>query len=266
MPTLSDPDYLLKEQYHNASKLDARIRLHTGFSINEYDWFLWVFDQYDLPPQCRILELGCGPGDLWCKNMHRIPKGWAITLSDFSTGMLEQARQNLADSDHRFTFEIIDTQSIPFENGSFDAVIANHMIYHVPDRARGLSEMRRVLKSGGDLYATTVGVSHMRELPELITKFDPELALKHVGEANEFTLENGPAQLAEWFSEVAVRRYEDALHITEAAPLVDYAMSSRWFRVDTDRREEFAEFVGQELALNGGAIRIAKDSGMLVAK
>jgi SAM-dependent methyltransferase len=263
---LSDPEYLLKEQYHNASKLDARIYLHAHFSINEYDWFPWVFDQYDLPPQCRILELGCGPGDLWCKNMHRIPKGWVITLSDFSAGMLEQARQNLDHSDRRFTFELIDAQSIPFEDESFDAVIANHMIYHVPDRARGLSEMRRVLRPGGGLYVTTAGAKHMRELPELIAKFDPGLALEHEDEAIEFTLESGPAQLAEWFGEVTLRRYEDALHITEVAPLVDYAMSSRWFRVDTGRREEFAAFVERELALNGGVIRIAKDSGMLVAR
>jgi SAM-dependent methyltransferase len=265
MSKLSDPEYL-KEQYCNAANLNARIRLHAGFSINEYDWVLWVFDQYDLPPQCRILELGCGPGDLWRKNMHRIPKGWVITLSDFSAGMLEQAQQNLGHSDQRFTFEMIDAQSIPFEDESFDAVIANHMVYHVPDRARALSEMRRVLRPGGDLYATTVGAKHMCELPELIAKFDPELALKHIGGTNEFTLESGPAQLAEWFGEVTLRRYEDALHITEAAPLVDYAMSSRWFRVDTGRREEFAEFVERELALNGGVIRITKDSGMLVAK
>ena len=92
MHKLNDPDYLLNEQYQDAGNLNARIRLHIEFSTNKYGWFPWVFDRYDLPEKCRILELGCGPGDLWGENMHRISPGWEITLSDFSPGMLEKAQ------------------------------------------------------------------------------------------------------------------------------------------------------------------------------
>jgi len=126
MSKLSDQKYLLTEQYKNASNLNARFQLHERFSTNKYGWHRWVFDQLHLPPSCRILELGCGPGYLWLKNNDRIPDGWEITLSDFSPGMLQEAQQNLSPSDHPFTFEVIDAQSIPFADESFDAIIANH--------------------------------------------------------------------------------------------------------------------------------------------
>ena len=92
MPQLSDQNYLLQQQYKDASNLNARVRLHARFSTNPYHWFLWIFDQFKIPGQARVLELGCGPADLWRMNLERIPPGWDITLSDFSSGMVDQAR------------------------------------------------------------------------------------------------------------------------------------------------------------------------------
>ncbi len=84
--TSPDPDYLKHDQYKNAARLSARAYLHSAFSRNPYGWFKWLFDHYDLPPNARILELGAGAGWLWQGNAARIPAGWQITLSDFSTG------------------------------------------------------------------------------------------------------------------------------------------------------------------------------------
>ena len=53
---------------------------------------------------------------------------------------------------------------LPFEADTFDAVVANHMLYHVPDRAQALAEMQRVLKPGGQVYLATNGLAHLREL------------------------------------------------------------------------------------------------------
>ncbi|MBC8235425.1 hypothetical protein H8E77_38250 [bacterium] len=71
---ISDREYLLKEQYRNASNLNARFQLHERFSINKYGWHQWVFDQFDIHPNAHILELGCGQGFLWVKNIGRIPE------------------------------------------------------------------------------------------------------------------------------------------------------------------------------------------------
>src|SRR5258706_10720793 len=148
MSKIADQDYLLNQQYRDASNLNARIQLHVRFSQNTYGWHRWVFDQLKASPQSRVLELGCGPGRLWSENAARIPPGWEITLSDFSPGMIAEAQRNLASAGHSFAFERVDAQSIPFADASFDMVIANHMLYHVPGRPEALAEIPRVLRSG----------------------------------------------------------------------------------------------------------------------
>ena len=94
MAGISDRRYL-SDQYRDAANLNARITLHLRFSTNPYGWMRWVFDRIDLPPACRILELGCGPGGLWSENSGRIPERWRATLTDSSIGMVRRARENL---------------------------------------------------------------------------------------------------------------------------------------------------------------------------
>lgn len=62
MTHASDQNYLLTQQYHDGSRLTARASLHARFRTNDYGWFRWLFDHLRLPPQSRILELGCGLG------------------------------------------------------------------------------------------------------------------------------------------------------------------------------------------------------------
>ena len=271
--TLSDPDFVAG-QYRDASNLEARIALHRRFSTGEKPLPRWIFEQLDLPPDARILELGCGPGQLWSENEERIPDGWTVTLTDASPGMVGAARERLG-PDRRMAFRVADARDIPFTDGAFDAVIANHMLYHVPDRPRALSEVARVLSPGGSLYAATNGEGHMRELGPMRHVLDPshppDAATK---EPMGYSLENGAAQLAQRFLEVSLRRYEDALVVTEAAPLMEYLLSGA--SADAAVREAGPEelvrraamlrkLLDEELAERGG-IRITKDSGLFVAR
>ena len=260
--TLNDRKYLEK-QYKDASNLEARINLHQRFSVNKYGWHPWVFDQFDLPAHCQILELGCGPGYLWLDNLDRLPAGWEVTLSDFSAGMLEGTRRNLG-TKRQFQYKVIDAQSIPLESESFDAVIANHMLYHVPDRSLALAEIRRILKPAGSFYASTVGEQHLVEIANLLRKFDTKLA-SWGRVAEPFTLENGIAQISPWFTDIKLYRYEDCLEVTEAAPLVEYILSG-WAQIALGEQEQqFRQFVARELESLGGAIHITKDSGLFVS-
>jgi ubiquinone/menaquinone biosynthesis C-methylase UbiE len=264
MSKLSDQEFLLTDQYKDASNLDARFQLHRGFSTNKYGLQRWVFDQFNLPPVCRILDLGCGPARLWVENLDRIPAGWDITLTDFSSGMVEQAQENLGDCGRPFAFELVDAQSIPYDDASFDAVIANHMLYHVPDRTKALAEMQRVLQPGGRFYTSTVGETHTRELFEIVSRFDPEGKFLH--EVPSFTLENGAMQLAPWFSEITLHRYEDDLVITEAGPLIAYIMSMVEAKsvFTDDKLGQLIAYAKGEIAAHG-AIHITKDTGMFEA-
>jgi ubiquinone/menaquinone biosynthesis C-methylase UbiE len=235
------------------------------FSTNPYGWHPWIFDQFKIAPRSRVLELGCGPGRLWSENSERIPAEWDITLSDFSPGMLAETRRNLAESGHPFRFEVIDAQSIPFAGASFDAVIANHMLYYMPDRAKALAEIRRVLQPDGYFYASTVGESHLREIGALVRQFDPQIPFGVEHFTERFRLDNSTEQLSPYFSKIRLYRYEDALVVTEAQPLIAYVLSgiSRTFMGD-ERVAEFAAYIQRELARQG-AIHITKDSGLFEA-
>ena len=154
-------------------------------------------------------------------------------------------------------------QFVPFADEAFDVVIANHMLYHVPDKAKALAEIKRVLKTGGHFFATTVGDNHLKE----ITTWFRQIHKSEVWDsfANLFTLENGLAQLQPFFPNVTLSRYEDNLHVTELEPLLAYIRSG--MRVGEISEEEFAQMqadLEQELK-EKGRIFITKDSGLFEA-
>ena len=264
MSKFNDPQYLKSDQYRDESNLDARVVLHRRFSTNPYGWFKWVFDPLlKLPENARILELACGNGLLWKENAGRIPSDWKITLSDLSPGMLDAAWRNLVVTGRAFQFKEIDAQSIPFENETFDAVIANHMLYHVPDRPKAIAEIRRVLKTSGYLIATTVGENHMKEMNGWLARVSGgQLSGMY---SLPFVLENGGEQLGEIFDSVSLSRYQDDLEVTEVEPVIAYIRSGiaasdllegELAGVRTDLEKELKE---------KGRILISKDSGLFEA-
>jgi ubiquinone/menaquinone biosynthesis C-methylase UbiE len=266
----TDSRYLATEQYQSSANLDARIQLHQRFSLNPRPWMLWVFDQLALSESAEILEVGCGTGLLWMENASRVPHGLHITISDVSPGMVADAGRALAHLRIRPHLLTADAQSLPFGSERFDAVIANHMLYHVADRPHALSELRRVLKVGGRLFATTNGSNHMRELAELLTRvlgpgYSAPVA-PHRAQEDPFDLEHGGSELGRSFREVELRRYEDGLAITEADALLAYVRSMHIADLDADpaRLEGLRRQIEVEMALSGGVLRISKETGLFV--
>jgi ubiquinone/menaquinone biosynthesis C-methylase UbiE len=264
MSKFTDRHFLKTDQYKDSSNLDARVELHKRFSTNPYGWLTWVFDRIlKLPANAKVLELGCGPGYLWKDNASRLPSGWNITLSDLSAGMLDAAWRNLVVTGRSYRFKEIDAQDIPFEDETFDAVIANHMLYHIPDKQKALAEIRRVLKTGGRFFATTVGEKHMQEMNAWLDAVSGGQYVSKV--VSSFLLENGMELLKPFFSQVTVSRYEDDLRVTELEPLLAYIRSAV---PDSNLQEDKLEKLKLELQdeLNRkGAIYISKDTGLFEA-
>ncbi len=258
MGTLPNQEYL-RRQYRDSSNLSVRAGLHARFSTEEYPWFHWVFDHFDIPENGRVLELGCGTGLLWRENLGRVPHGWGVILSDASQGMVQEVEQTLLHTDLQFTFEVVDAQSIPYEKHSFDVVIANHMLYHVPDLARALSEIRRVLQPEGSLYATTVGLNHMAELRNVPRKLGIGTLDSSEQTIAQFNLDNGAGELAQWFTEVEVERKNGTLLVTEATPLVEYIMS--YICLSDEEAVELHAYFDREIQCKG-AFRITTESGI----
>ena len=121
-----------------------------------------MFDQYPFCPKVKVLELGSGRGELWEYYFENEKlKGYEmdITLSDLSDGMVEHIQQSY--SEERISVRKIDILDIPYENETFDLIIANAMLYHVKDIDLALAEVRRVLKKNGVFYCSTSGENGM---------------------------------------------------------------------------------------------------------
>lgn len=260
---LTNQTYLRTEQYNTSQNFNARVELHRRFSANQYGWNKWQFDQVEWRPGLRVLDVGCGPSHLWRVNRGRFPTDLHLILSDYSFGMTHESHQALADIASAAN---LDVQSIPFPDDTFDLIFANHMLYHVPDLPRGVCELARVLKPGGQLHAASNGTRHMREMHDLLHEFKPEYQMELDPFAKAFGLENGPEKFQPYFAQVEVREYPDSLWVTEAAPLVDYAYSLTWGKFTTaahERKAEFTQFIQSRIVRDGG-IRIGKQSGVVI--
>lgn len=121
-----------------------------------------------------------------------------------------------------------------------------------------------MLKPGGHFYASTMGKENLKELTALVSRFDPQLAAWGRLSSNSFSLENGAAQLREYFARVELKRYPDALIVTEAAPLTDYILSGR-IELPPERQADLAECVSQTLQANRGKFYITKEAGLFEA-
>ena len=269
MPNALDAYSLLQNQYRDASRLDARVQLHAKYSTNTQGFHAWVFAHLHPPPACSVLEVGCGSGHLWLTNAQHLPTGWDITLSDLSVGILHAARQRLRANRQAWQCVVHDVQSLPFARHSFDAIIANHMLYHVPNRPAAYAEFCRVLKPSGRLYAATNSRDNMRELDALVQRCHlhaseraamPRLTDRRL--LTGFNLEHGAEELSPWFTTVTLHRYADALVVPEAEPLVAYVRSLGYLTEDelATLRRHVEDVIEQH-----GPIRISKDIGMFEA-
>ncbi len=233
MAQIDNQSYLKDHQYKTSANLEARIALHRDFSVNPYPWQRWVFDRLALEAGMRVLEVGCGPADLWTQNADRLPQGLEICLADYSLGMVQQARQNVAERaaglpGAGLTYLNLDVQHLPFLDQSFDRVVANHMLYHVPDIGLAVSELQRVLRPGGRLIAATNGMDHMQELAGLVMRFQPpghNLDWWRQSGMRRFSLENALETLSQSFEMVELQIYEDGLQVTRPEPILAYIAS-----------------------------------------
>jgi ubiquinone/menaquinone biosynthesis C-methylase UbiE len=257
-------------QYNTDRNLKVRVEFHQKFSVNKYGWSSWIFDQYKFKPNYHVVEFGCGNGELWEVNRKRIPNDIEIVLTDFSPGMIEITKNKLAGINQISRFTVMDIQNIDFSDSSLDVVIANHMLYHVPDRDLAIKEVSRVLKPEGTFYATTLGKGNMKELRELVLEFDPSISYGKNSVAKEFGLDNGKEQLLKHFDNVEVIYYEDSLRITEAEPLVNYLFSlgalNNFSEVMTESKTKAFNIYLEDIISRKGCIEVSKITGMFIAR
>ncbi len=104
-------------------------------------YYFKFFKQY-IKPGAKVLEVGCGTG-VFTQALMRISK--SIISSDISDNMLQEAKKR----NPGVKFKIADIEDLPFEDEKFDFVVAVNSFSYVPDKKKGIAEIKRVLKKNG---------------------------------------------------------------------------------------------------------------------
>lgn len=254
----------LKTQYQNAANITARIRLHSLYSTNPLGWFVWLYQQASIQDGMKILEIGCGNGALWQQNLSVLPPHVQIVLSDISAGMIHDV-QNRFRNDARFSCMVFDAAHMPFDDNTFDLVIANHMLFYCDDLSQVLQECARVLKVNGHLEASTYSSRHMKEITELVQSFSPQIVLSKDKLYEKFGLDHGAELLSPYFRDIERRKYQDSIVLHEAEPLIAYILSchGNQNQLLLDRYKEFHDYV---VKMTAGGFTITKDAGVFLAE
>lgn len=250
---------VVQAQYQTAQNLQVRIRLHEKYSVNRQSFGDWIFSQYAFPHRARILEVGCGDGSMWEKHAAHLPQDARLLLTDFSQGMLEEAKTHAIDP--RISFAQADVQQLPYADEAFDAVIAHMMLYHVPDIHQGISELHRVLKKGGVCYCATYGENGITSyLQKLLAGYGVSREMN-----KRFTLQNGGEMLKKHFAQVVMHERKDALHITDCEDLLDYIFSmTAMMGAAHAEKGQIRRLL--QMRMENGAIHIPKEYGMFICR
>lgn len=263
-PSSSDQRFV-RAQYRTQDNLAVRIRTHALYGENNVDFATWVLDGLSWQGDEVVLDVGCGAGYYIDAVRQRTPN---YVAADLSLGMLQGLAQRPLPRIN------LDVQQLPIGQQSVDVVLANHMLYHVPDIDRALREIRRVLRPGGHLVAATNSTNNMAELGALQHEALGSLNLpaSHpVASALTFTLENGTTILRRHFHQVERRDLHGALVFPEPQPVIDYLASSyeryepylpehlTWGAIVEALRAILQEKIAQE-----GAFRVNRMSGVFI--
>jgi SAM-dependent methyltransferase len=209
----------------------------------------------DLPPQLRVLDVGCGTGAL-AATVLELADPLEVVGVDRSDGYLAQATATITDP--RAHFRVAGAESLPLDDASFDVVVSGLVLNFVGDPARAVGEAARVVRHGGAVAAYVwdyaAGMQLLRHFWDAARELDPRAA--ELDEAR-FTLCD-PAALERVFAEAGLdtvethgivvptvfRDFDDYWEpfLSGEGPAPGYAMS-----LDEGRREALREELRQRL-------------------
>ncbi len=260
MPASTDAA-TLRRQYADKTNLAARANIY-AFQQPQVPFSTWVLDHLpDAALAGRILDVGCGPG--WYVTRAQELGASAVGL-DLSAGMVSEAARACPTALGWLTG---DATRLPISDGSFDAALALHMLYHVPDPAAALAELSRVVRPGGTVLAVLNGRDHMDTYRSLMaeaagsSEWLPWPSTRvNLSDANLFEGAFTSAVLDEVHAHIVLDHVD---------PLLAYARSAREFYEPLlgcsweEYLRRFEQAVGRHLA-DHGSIEITTHSGVFV--
>jgi SAM-dependent methyltransferase len=213
-----------------------------------------------------VLDVGCGNG-VYLAALRDCGHRGLVAGLDLSLGMLESARRATDGPLLHGNAEVL-----PFVDGAFDMVLAMHMLYHVPDRAAAIHELRRVLRAGGTALVVTNHAAHNAELDDLLSQSAREVGIDDLPlrASVAFDTDACRPELEAVFDSVAEHEFTGWLVVDEVGPVVAYARSMGAIVADTSggRDEVIAGLARRvtDVIASDGAVRIRTAVGCFVCR
>jgi SAM-dependent methyltransferase len=180
-----DDRELVRREYASLDRLQRRRLDVTGWvrGLDQLDTLMEAVAE--VHPQ-RVLDAGAGRGDYAA-----VIAAPEVICIDQSHAAVEAAGARGLDT------RVADIASLPFADGEFDVVVCNHVLYHLPDRDRGIGELARILRPGGRFAGIYNFRDHLKEVWRAVG--DPW------AEQPDFDCETGGEELARDFQRVECR-------------------------------------------------------------
>ncbi len=172
----------IKKRYDRiAPYFEALEAIMEGLFFKNWRKRLWAkVDGY------HILEVGVGTG----KNFDYYPDNARITAIDFSQEMLKQAVHNKARKNISVELDLMDAQSLAFADNSFDTVIGSFVFCSVPMPVKGLKELYRVCKPGGQVLLLEHVLSSKPLIAKIMNFINPAIVALVGANINRNTVKN----------------------------------------------------------------------------
>jgi len=213
---LNDPEYVREEYATEVGLLGRRTAYDYASGPNPLEL---TFDAIAGVRPRRVLEVGCGPGEL--AERVRLDLGAEVVAVDISPRMVELACARGVDA------RVGDVQELAFPDAAFDCAIAAWMLYHVPDLPRALAELARVLEPGGRLVAVTNYLDHLQEARQLIGA--PARLF------TAFSGENGEELLRDAFGDVERHQASGEIRFPSRESVAEYVQATQGlWRIDAE--------------------------------
>jgi SAM-dependent methyltransferase len=209
---------VLHQQYGDTTRLSARQALwqhRSGPSLLDT-----VLDRAALRGQEFIVDVGCGNGAYLVLLRERGHRGRLLGL-DLSEGMA-RAAGSIAPT------VVADAQALPLADGTVDVALSMHMLYHVPDIAEAIAELRRVVHPAGRVLVATNGSGHTAEISVLLTEAIRQVTGTDVDldwATRRFNTEVAHERLAAVFDRVDVQVLGGSATVRDPAVLSRYLAS-----------------------------------------
>ena len=271
MPASNQTD-IIRRYYETDENLRIRQETHDKYTVPKNDFARWALGTINWQGDEAVLDLGAGIGTYYSRLSAMAPNAtyYAIDLS------MEMLKNHPAEPG---CLTQSDAMHLPYADQSFDVVMANHMLYHIPDIDAALQEIRRVLKPHGKVLVATNSIHTMPELQVLmrraivlLTRYGATQVHPPALPSDSFALENGTRILAHHFFAVVRHDIPSQLVFTDIEPVIAYFESMRELR-----QEHLPEDVAWEdmmlimrqqitqLIKHLGKLEINKISGTLIA-